>query len=187
MSMPLASYYTADEVRALPDDGTRYETVHGELLVTPAPGGRHQYVLGRLEFAIRSYLAANGIEDVLASPADISFGADTLVQPDLFVADLTVFKQTWKWADIRTLYLSVEIVSPSSARTDRFTKRRLYQEQRIPAYWVVDLDQRQVEVWTPDALFPVIERERLTWRHPALEVSCTVDLIKLFGDNSAER
>ena len=35
MGMPAAVYYTADMVRALPDDGKRYETVHGELLVTP--------------------------------------------------------------------------------------------------------------------------------------------------------
>ena len=34
------TYYTADMVRALPDDGKRYETVHGELLVTPAPSVR---------------------------------------------------------------------------------------------------------------------------------------------------
>jgi len=37
MSMPAICYYTADMVRELPDDGNRYETVHGELLVTPAP------------------------------------------------------------------------------------------------------------------------------------------------------
>ena len=33
MGMPAIVYYTADMVRALPDDGNRYETVHGELLV----------------------------------------------------------------------------------------------------------------------------------------------------------
>ena len=48
MAMPLATYFSADAVRALPDDGNRYETVHGELLVTPAPGGFHQLVLIRL-------------------------------------------------------------------------------------------------------------------------------------------
>ncbi len=35
MSMAAPAYYTADMVRAMPDDGNRYETVHGELLVTP--------------------------------------------------------------------------------------------------------------------------------------------------------
>jgi hypothetical protein len=37
MGMAAPTYFTADMVRALPDDGNRYETVHGELLVTPAP------------------------------------------------------------------------------------------------------------------------------------------------------
>jgi Uma2 family endonuclease len=183
MPMPLASHYTAAAVRALPDDGKRYETVHGELLVTPAPGGQHQFILNRLTLVLNRYLASHGLEELLTSPADISFGEATLVQPDLFVADLTRFKETWNWADIRTLYLTIEIVSPSSARADRITKRRLYQEQRIPAYWVVDIDQQHVEVWAPDARFPIIEREQLTWRHPALDTSCMVDLVKLFGQH----
>lgn len=130
MSMPLTSYYSASDVRALPDDGKRYETVHGELLVTPAPAPRHQLVLQRLNRVIDRYLASHGIEDALMSPADISFGEDTLVQPDFFVADTTRARQTNAWSDIRTLYLAVEVLSPSTARADRFPKRRLYQEQR---------------------------------------------------------
>ncbi len=179
MPMPLARHYSADDVRALPDDGNRYETVHGELLVTPAPGGRHQFLLSQLTRILDRYLERHGIQALLCSPADLSFGGDTLVQPDLFVADLAVFQQTWQWSDIRTLYLAVEILSPSTARADRGTKRRLYQEQRIPDYWIVDIDQQQIEVWTPDARFPVIERERLVWRHPALAASCTVDVRRL--------
>lgn len=186
MSMPLARYFTADDVRALPDDGTRYETVHGELLVTPAPGGFHQRVVGRLHLLLGNYLAAHGSEDILASPADISFSDDTLVQPDLFVADCATFGRTWKWSDIRTFYLVVEVLSPSSVRADRFAKRRLYQEQGIAEYWVVDSEQRSVEVWTPDAHFPCIEREQLVWRHPLLEESCTVDLRKLFATGQSE-
>jgi Uma2 family endonuclease len=183
MSMPLTSYFTADAVRALPDDGKRYETVHGELLMTPAPGGQHQPLLGDLYLVLGNYLAANGIRGLLFSPADISFGDDTLVQPDLFVADCAAFYRSGNWSDVRTLHLVVEIISRSSVKADRTTKRRLYQEQRIPAYWVVDIDQRQVEVWTPDAFFPVIEREQLTWRHPALDTSCMVDLVRLFGQH----
>jgi Uma2 family endonuclease len=181
MPMALPHYCTPDLVRQLPDDGNRYETVHGELLVTPAPGGRHQDVLFRLIRVLDHYLAEHGIADLLGAPADLSFDGDALVQPDLFVADLGAFHRSGAWADIRTLYLVIEIVSPSSAQVDRFTKRRLYQEQRIPEYWVVDIDQRQIEVWTPDAHFPVIEREQLTWQHPALDTACTVDLVRLFA------
>jgi len=181
MSMPLASYFTADQVRAFPDDGNRYETVHGELLVTPAPVARHQLILSRLFQALINYLTAHGLEQLLSSPADISWGAaDTLVQPDLFVAELRDSLRSGNWSDVRTLHLAIEIVSPSSARADRFTKRRLYQEQRVPEYWVVDIDHRQVEVWTPEAMLPAVQREQLSWRHPALDVECTFDLTALF-------
>ena len=64
---------------------------------------------------------------------------------------------------MRALLLAVEVLSPSSSRADRFTKRRLYQEQRNPTYWMVDVDQPQVELWTPEGLFPVVERERVVW------------------------
>jgi len=34
MGMAAPTYYTAEMVRRLPDDGNRYEVVYGELLVT---------------------------------------------------------------------------------------------------------------------------------------------------------
>jgi Uma2 family endonuclease len=181
MAMPRSSYFTADDVRALPDDGMRYETVHGELLVTPAPGGWHQPVVGDLHGILYLYLNANGLRrQLLSSPADISYGPDTLVQPDTFVADTASFLRSRKWTDVTTLHLVIEVLSPSSLQADRVTKRRLYQEVRIPEYWIVDIDQRHVEVWTLDAHFPVIERERLTWHHPALDDECAIDLVKAF-------
>jgi Uma2 family endonuclease len=102
------------------------------------------------------------------------------VQPDLFVADPEEIRRADDWSDVQTLYLVVEVLSPSSLRADRFTKRRLYQEQRIPVYWIVDVDNRQVEAWTPDALFPTVERERLAWRHPGARSECVVQLPELF-------
>ena len=61
MSKPAALYYTAEMVRALPDDGNRYETVYGELLVSPSPRMPHQAVLGALYLVIGNYLAAEKI------------------------------------------------------------------------------------------------------------------------------
>lgn len=180
MSMPAALYFTAEMVRVLPDDGNRYETVHGELLVTPAPRPAHQLVLGRLFLALGKYLEAEGLQGLLASPADLSWGEDTLVQPDLFVVDPDELAAL-DWGRMRTLYLAIEILSSSSIHADRFTKRRVYQEQRVPTYWIVDLEHRQVEVWSPDRLFPVIERERLVWRHPLAATECVVELEPLLS------
>src|SRR2546429_1359127 len=88
MGMVVPAYYTADMVRELPDDGNRYEVVYGELLVTPAPRLWHQEIVGRLAWALRAYLDRARVGHVLASPADISWRPDVLVQPDLLVAPL---------------------------------------------------------------------------------------------------
>jgi Uma2 family endonuclease len=175
MGMAAPLYHTADMVRALPDDGNRYETVHGELLVTPAPRPWHQVVVARLHAALAAYCGDHGVGHVFSSPADISWGPDVLVQPDVFVVPLAEAR-TLDWAAMRSLLLAVEVLSPSSSRADRFTKRRLYQEAGVPVYWMVDADERVVEVWTPEATFPVFERERLAW-HPKgasqpLVISC---------------
>ncbi len=139
MGMPALVYYTADMVRALPDDGNRYETVYGELLVNPAPRAWHQVIVGRLLRMVADYLDRYPIGTLLQSPADISWSDDTLVQPDLFVVDVDEAR-TLDWAQMKTLLLVIEVLSPSTARNDRFTKRRLYQEQDIPLYWIVDAD-----------------------------------------------
>jgi Uma2 family endonuclease len=179
MGMVAPTYHTADMVRALPDDGNRYEVVHGELLVSPALRPLHQVVLGRLQLALGNYLEREPIGQLLASPADISWGPDILVQPDLFVVDL-VEARTLDWRRMRTLLLAVEILSPSSGRADRFTKRRLYQEQGVSCYWIVDPDGRAVEAWTPGAVFPIVERDRVIWHPAGARDPFTLPLERLF-------
>lgn len=179
MGMVAPVYYTADMVRALPDDGKRYETVHGELLVTPAPRAWHQEVLQRLNRQLGDFLAESAVGHLFLSPADISWSHDTLVQPDLFVVDLEEAR-TMDWTEMQTLLLVIEVLSPTTARYDRFTKRRLYQEVHIPAYWIVDPDTRSVEVWTPHDKLPQVERERAMWHPPGAAGPLTVDLGELF-------
>ncbi len=179
MGMAAPVYYTAEMVRALPDDNNRYETVHGELLVTPAPRLWHQEVTGRIYEELRAYLRRHPIGHVLASPADISWSPDTLVQPDLFVADLAEVK-TLDWSKVRRLLLAIEVLSATTARYDRFTKRRLYQEVGVPVYWIVDPDEKLVEVWTPDDALPATCSDSVTWHPTGAEEPHTIQLVELF-------
>jgi Uma2 family endonuclease len=166
MGMPASIYYSAEMVRALPEDGKRYESAHGELLVTPAPSAAHQFACKQLVVLLDQYLRLHPVGEVLASPADISWAPDVLVQPDVFVVRADEAR-TFDWTAMRHLLLAIEVLSPSTGRADRFTKRRVYQEYGVPCYWVVDIEGRAVEVWTPAAAFPVVERERVIWRPEA--------------------
>jgi len=180
MGMAAPIYYSAEMVRSLPEDGKRYETVHGELLVTPSPRLWHQVVLGRVNFAIAQYLEENRIGQLLSSPADISWGPDILVQPDLFVVELSEARSL-DWTKLKTLLLVIEVLSPSTARYDRFTKRRLYQEVGIPVYWIVDPEAKAIEVWTPTTEFPKVECEWVEWRPEAESAPLRIELEELFA------
>ena len=179
MGMAAPIYYTADMVRALPDDGNRYEVVYGELLVTPAPRPWHQVLVTRLGFEILLYLRRNPVGALLTAPADISWGPDVLVQPDVFVVDPDEAR-TLDWSRMRTLLLVAEVLSPSTSRGDRFLKRLRYREAGVPTYWVVDGDDRSVELWTPADDFPAVERERLLWHPPGAREPFILSLAELF-------
>ncbi len=164
MGMVSPIYYTADMVRALPEDGNRYEVVHGELLVTPAPRLWHEEVAARLQERVRDYLRREPVGLAIGSRSDLSWGLkDVLVSPDLFVVPLAEARKD-DWMALHTVLLVAEVLSPSSLKTDRFTKRRLYQEMGVPLYWIVDPTESQVEVWEPRDDFPRFEREELAWQ-----------------------
>ncbi len=174
-------YYTADMVRALPDDGRRYELVWGELLVSPSAASRHQRLVGRLHLRIGPFCAQWGAAEAMLSPADISWGDDTLVQPDIFVVPFEEARAR-DWRSKQNLLLVVEVLSPSTARYDRFAKRRLYQQQGVPLLWLMDIDREQVELWTADATQPVIVRDQLTWQPAGTSEALHLDVAELFRD-----
>ena len=179
MGMAAPIYYTADMVRAMPDDGNRYEVVYGELLVTPAPRSWHQVLVKRLSFELERYLRSNPVGELLNAPADISWGSDVLVQPDVFVVDPDEAR-TLDWSRMRTLLLVAEVLSPSTSKGDRFLKRLRYREAGVPVYWIVDGDDRSVEVWNPSDGFPVFERDRLVWHPVGANQPFTLALEELF-------
>ena len=180
MGMAAPIYYTAEMVRALPSDGNRYEVVRGELLLTLAPRAWHQEVAFRLARSLADYLDRRRVGHIFCSPADISWGPDTLVQPDVFVVPPEQAR-TFDWTRMTKLLLVAEVMSPSSRRADRFTKRAEYQRRGMPVYWIVDPDEQQVEVWNPMDAFPQVERDRLTWYPAGADAPWTLELSRRIG------
>src|SRR5882762_7454757 len=166
MGMPhTAKHWTAAKVRALPHDSYRYEVIAGELVVTPAPSATHQRAVTGLLVRLANYLQHQPWAEVLASPADISFQADMLVQPDLFVLPITPDEgRVLGWSQIRTLLLAVEVLSPSTARADRQVKRRLYQHERpeivsTSLRWHPELSTAPFELDLPEFFDDVLRRK----------------------------
>jgi len=180
MLMVAPPLWTAAMVRELPDDGYRYECVDGALLVTPAPRPVHQLVVARLMARLIPYLAAHAPTLLAhASASEITWGEErTYLQPDVYVAPEAEFRD---WTDVRSLALAVEVLSPSSVRHDRVTKRPVYQRHHVGTYWVVDIDVRTVEVWHPDDERPAIATEVLAWQLDDRAPELRIPLTELFA------
>lgn len=78
-----------------------------------------------------------------------------------------------------------EVLSPATARFDRSQKRRLYQAQRVGTIWMVDLERRAVEVWTPDATAATIETDRLSWHPPGAAEPLELDIRAIIADGTS--
>lgn len=187
MAMPaLPSHpkrWTAYEVRALmeasPTRWPRYETIDGDLIVTPAPRLAHQLVLELLRDVVKPYIAAHKLGLLLGAPADIELERETIVQPDLFVVPAAL-GQPRNWEDITALLLAIEVLSPCSRRRDRITKRRFFQRVAVPEYWIVDLDRRLVERWRPGSQRPETVESTLAWHPHGAHEPLDIDLTQLF-------
>ena len=82
--------------------------------------------------------------------------------------------------DAKRLLLAAEILSPSTARADRVAKRTLYRDEKVPAYWIIDLDARAVERSTPDESRPEILVDQLDWLPDGASEPLVVDLPAYF-------
>jgi len=170
--------WTIDEVDRLADERDepvdRYELVDGELLVTPAPSGRHQRIVGELFVLLRDIVKRHRLGEVRLGPGRAQVTADSRLQPDLFVIAAVDGRLPRANDLVAKLLLVVEVLSPASARYDRITKRRFFQSHGVPEYWVVDGEAEVFEVWRGRDERAELVDDRLSWSArddtPALEI-----------------
>ncbi|MBI2802170.1 MAG: Uma2 family endonuclease [Gammaproteobacteria bacterium] len=144
--------YTYDDYRTLPEDmSRRYELLHGDLYMVPAPTTRHQRVLSRLNSLMLEHVRSRQLGDAFFAPVDVILGqgdAREVVQPDLFFI-AAARRDTVKLHGIEgPPDLVVEILSPGTETRDRGYKLKMYARHGVREYWIVDPDARTVDVYS---------------------------------------
>lgn len=172
-----AEFYQARDAAPF---GERWELLDGEVLVTPSPHWTHQGVAVQLAFRLNAYVQQHALGKVFTSPLDVKLELGLVLQPDILIVPAGELE---KWSDtVRRLLLAVEVLSPSSARFDRVTKRPGYQRNRVPEYWIVDAESRTVERWRPDDARPELISERLEWRPEGAREPLSLALPEFFAE-----
>jgi Uma2 family endonuclease len=145
---PPQGKWTYEDYTRLPRDGWQYEVIYGRLTMVPAPMPIHQQVVIRLGAALLDFLRHHPLGEVFPAPTDVLVpGKAEPVQPDLLFVATERLNIVTKRAIEGAPDLVVEVLSPSTWLDDRRTKYVLYADLGVREYWMVDPDERTVEVF----------------------------------------
>jgi Uma2 family endonuclease len=175
--------WTLAELHRLPDDGNKYELIHGELFVTPAPTDAHEELAALLSELLTPYVSRNRLGRVYHPRAVVQYRGSE-VEPDLMVRPIPA-RLPVRWDRAPRAHLVVEIVSPFTRRRDYTTKREFYLERRIPEYWVVDGEERTILVVRP-GMKGVRQRARIDWQPAGAPEPFVLDVAEYFREALGE-
>ncbi len=134
-------------ILAIKDDGRREELLDGIVCMSPRPVVNHSIVVSNIHYAFKTYLKgkqcvpfADGIDVTLTDNDRVIPDAMIVCNPDIIHKD----------GIYGTPDLIVEVLSPSTAKNDRGYKKDLYERCGVKAYWIVDIENKSVEVYLND-------------------------------------
>lgn len=188
------TYYTFADVLAW-DERERIEIINGEVFMMVPPSRTHQEISMELTRQLANFLEGKRCK-VYAAPfgvrlfekeGDSPKDVDTIVEPDISVIcdQNKLDKHGCKGAPD----LIIEILSPSSRRHDRLVKLNLYQQAGAREYWIVDPDNKSVQVFIREGDVMKLCEDYGCGDVAKVSVldGCFVDLGKVFPNESVEK
>lgn len=127
----LEGYTLADWESLEPHEGRRIELVNGRFRVNAAPAVPHQRIADRLQTLLDDAVAPAGLEAYSAIGVRVGQSG--------YIPDLTICvpsEGTSTSSD--DVEMVVEVLSPSTANSDRLEKPAAYAAAGIPVYWIVE-------------------------------------------------
>ncbi|QID32515.1 Uma2 family endonuclease [Pampinifervens florentissimum] len=144
--MKILEKKTVTDYEVLPE-GSPYQLIEGELVMSPAPGFEHQQTSINISHRLYSFLKQKAIGRVLYAPLDVYIDEENVYQPDIVV----ILKGSKAKITRKGVYgppdVVVEILSPSTAYYDLTQKKDVYERSGVREYWIVDPLRRTFEVY----------------------------------------
>lgn len=137
-------HYTVAEYQQWEGDWELWQGI--PVAMAPSPSGPHQRCSLRLARALLAAVEAAGCRAEVLQEIDWIISDDTVVRPDVIVicGDVPQRHVTQPPAIV------AEILSPSTAGRDRNEKLRLFEEQRVNYYLIIDPEHGTVECFQLD-------------------------------------
>jgi Uma2 family endonuclease len=142
--------FTSADLAVLPEDGKLYEIIEGELYVSRPTNWNHQYACSQILFALQRW-------NEFSASGYTNYGVGMIYDEINDVAPDVVWVSNERLAEIlgddgklhSSPEIVVEVMSPgwSNQIRDRQTKLKLYSRRGVEEYWIVDWQQRTMEIY----------------------------------------
>jgi Uma2 family endonuclease len=125
-----------------------FELLAGEIMKQNYPSFKHQQVSMKMILKFGNFITKKNLGTLLHPPFGVVLDDFNAPQPDL------IFVSTAKQAIIQAEGvfgvpdLLVEIISPSSIKTDKFDKYKIYEKFGVAEYWLIDPKNQSIEVYS---------------------------------------
>ena len=184
-SLPKAFRYS--DYLKLPDDDNLYEILKGELVVRTSPNRVHQRCSIRLSVILSLHATQYELGEVYTAPFDVILDPENsdpeiLVKPDLLFVSKDRLQIITEENVQGSPDLIVEILSPSTANTDRDRKFKVYQEAKVSHYWIIDPTAQTLEeyIWQPNGYSHCALHANNDEFHPSLFPELVISLEELW-------
>jgi Uma2 family endonuclease len=140
--------FTADELLRLPNDGSRYELVQGELKKMSPAGYDHGDIAMNIGANLKAYVRTHGLGKVFAAETGflLSRNPDTVLAPDVYVRTERLMRPRGRGFFAGPPDLAVEVISPDDLYTDVDEKTQQYLKAGTSAVVIVNPRTGTVQV-----------------------------------------
>lgn len=140
---------TVDDYHAMIEAGIlaeedKVELLNGELIIMSPIGPSHSGTIDRIDTQLKRLLYGKAI---VRNQGPITLPYHSEPEPDLAIVKYQSDFYTKSHPGPNDVLIAIEVADTSLER-DRTVKSALYATHLIPTYWIVNLQDRQIEVYT---------------------------------------
>jgi Uma2 family endonuclease len=174
--------YTAEDYMML-EEGSPFQLVENELIMSPSPNSIHQGIVARLSQIILNFLDSSKDDGYIAGSMDVVFDENNVFQPDVLYVSGERKNEIVKERVEGAPDLTIEILSPSNAYYDLRQKKDVYQKYGVKEYIIVDPIALNFELYIlKDGIFHLHQKaEKTEQLHSVILPGLTFDLAKIFA------
>jgi Uma2 family endonuclease len=138
---------TRHDYEEMPAGPPYYQVIEGDLVMSPSPNIYHQAIAGRIYALLLQFLDKKPLGEVFVAPLDVFLSEINVYQPDvIFISNQRRSILTEHGLE-GAPDLAVEVLSPSTARFDKGSKRKIYARTGVKELWLVDAEARLIHVY----------------------------------------